>query len=322
MSNEQKLIKISEIIMRNIQSKYPSAYEQVGLTQESIISVLNKKQDLLDTKEGLTHIINIIDQVVRTKINGPNSILHDTDTTKFSMDTESTIPYDKYVNQNLDTTSAPSFKLNPKDNPSSTMSDSVNKPSVAISNFNNGGILQTYQEDNILNERMNTKFLPSNSGMIINLHIDSKDRDFEKFSKANNFEIDLSDKALNRIRSIKLTDIVLIDSSNTELSSDNLTTPPYLLLHIDGIPQRRGGSNSASNEHLETAFAVLHRYELQGEYKYYSKLCFERKFKNTFAIDKLHITFRLPDGSIFDFGEANNELRRTVSLLSFELELE
>jgi hypothetical protein len=322
MSEEQKLIKISEIIMRNIQRKYPSAYEQVGLTQESIISVLEKKRDLLDTKEGLTHIINIIDQVVRTKINGPNSILHETDTTKFTMDTEATIPYDTYTNQNLDTATAPSFKLNPKDNPSSTMSDTVNKPSVASSNFNSGGVLQTYQETDILKERMNTQYLPANSGMVINLYIDSKDRDFDKFSSANNFEIDLSDKALGRVRSIKLTDVVLIDSSQTDMSSDNLTTPPYLILELEGLPQRRGGSNSASNEHLESAFAVLRKYEQQGEYKYYSDLEFERSFKNTFAIDKLRVIFRLPDGSIFNFGEANNELRRTVSLLSFNIELE
>lgn len=322
MSDEQKLIKISEIIMRNIQRKYPSAYEQTGLTQESIISVLEKKRNLLDTKEGLSHIINIIDQVVRTKINGPNSILRETDTTKFSMDTEATIPYDKYINQNLDTTSAPSFKLNPMDNPSTTMSDSPNKPAVATSNFNSGGVLQTYQENDILKERMNTQFLPSNSGMVINLHVDSKDRDFEKYTAANNFEIDLSDKALGRVRSIKLTDVVLIDSSHTDMSSDNLTTPPYLILELEGLPQRRGGSNSASNEHLESAFAILRRYEQQGEYKYYSNLEVERSFKNTFAIDKLHISFRLPDGSLFNFGEANNELRRTVSLLSFNIELE
>jgi hypothetical protein len=321
-SNEQKLIKISEIIMRNIQRKYPSAYEQVGLTQESIISVLEKKRDLLDSKEGLTHIINIIDQVVRTKINGPNSILHNTDTTKFSMDTETTIPHDTYANQNLDMSSAPSFKLNPKDNPSQTMSDTVNKPLVSSSNFNDGGVLQTYQEENILDSRMNTQYYPKHSGMKIKLHVDSKDRDFDNYSAANGFEIDLSDKALGRIRSIKLTDVILIDSSQTDMSSDNLSIPPYLLLEISGLPERRGGNNSASNENLENTFAVLRKYELQNGYKYYTDLSAERIFKNTVAIDKLGITFRLPDGSLFNFGETNNELRRTVSLLSFDIELE
>jgi hypothetical protein len=318
---DQKLIKISEIIMRNIQRKYPSAYEQVGLTQESIISVLEKKRNLLDTKEGLSHIINIIDQVVRTKINGPNNILRETDTTKFSMDTESTIPYDKYINQSLDTTSKPSFKLNPSDL-ARTTSDSPNKPSISNSDFNSGGILQTYQEENILNDRMNSQYLPHENSMTISLHIDSKDRDFETFPMANSFEIDLSDKALSHVRSITLTDIILIDSSQTDMSSDNLEIPPYLILDLEGIPQRRGGSNSASNEKLENSFTVLKRYELQNGYKYYSEINEVREYKNTFGIDKLKISFRLPDGSLFNFGEANNELRRTVSLLNFKLVLE
>lgn len=318
-SNEQKLKKISEIIMNNIQRKYPSAYEQTGLTQESIISVLEKKRELLDKKEGLAHIINIIDQVVRTKINGPNTILHETDTTKFSMDTESTIPYDTYINQNLDTTSKPSFKLNPMDNPSNTMSDSVNKPSVATSNFNSGGILQTYQENDILKERMNTQYLPIDSNICIDLNIDSKDREFEKFKNANGFEIDLSDKALSRIKSIILTDVILIDSSRTEMSSDNLEIPPYLILELEGLPQRRGFNNSGSNENLDSAFTVLKKYELQNGYKYYSNINVSREYKNTIAIDKLKINIRLPDGSLFNFGENNNELRRTVCLLSFKI---
>jgi hypothetical protein len=321
-TDENKIIRISEIIMRNIQRKYPSAYEQVGLTQESIISVLDKKRNLLDTKDGLSHIINIIDQVVRTKINGPNSVLRETDTTKFSIDTETTIPYDTYTSQNLDTTSKPSFKLNPKDYPSQTMSDSINKPIISNSNFQNGGVLQTYQEENILDSRMNTQYHSSNSGMVINLHIDSKDRDFEKYSAANSFDIDLLDKALNRVKSIKLTDVILIDSSKTDMSSDNLSIPPYLILELTGLPKLKGGSNSASNEYLESSFALLRRYKLQNGYKYYTDLSYEYKSKTTFAIDKLGITFRLPNGSLFNFGEANNELRRTVNLLSFKLELE
>lgn len=317
MSEEQKLIKISEIIIRHLQQRYPNSYEQVGLTQETIISILEKKKELLSDKQGLSYIINIIDSAIRTKINGPNSILHNTDTSKFSMDTETTIPYDKYINENLDTTSKISFKLNPSDNISKPLNNNI-----ANSQFKDGGILQTYQEENIISDRMNSKYFMDNlKRNEIYLHIDSKDRDFDLHKSANSFNIDMSDKALTRVKSITLIDIILIDSSNSDMSSDNLTTPPYLILEIEGLPERKNYNSSGSNNNLESAFAILKKYELQNGFKYYSNLNIRRDYANTIAIDKLTINFRLPDGSLFNFGNENDELRRTVSLLSFKIEL-
>ena len=326
MSEEQKLIKISEIIMRHLHQRYPNSFEQTGLTQETVISILEKKRELLADKQGLSHIINILDNAIRTKINGPNSILRETDTTKFSMDTGATIPYDTYVNQNLDTTSKPSFKLNPatkaaNDNSSNTMSDSPITHTVSNSQFKSGGVLQTYQEENILSERMNTKFLPNENNTTIKLHIDSKDRDFETYKHANGYVIDLDDKALMRVKEIVLTDIILLDSSQTEMSSDNLTIPPYLILEIEGLPKRSNDTNAGSNDNLEDAFAILKNYEIQNGYKYYNDINIKKIYKNTIGIEKLKINFRLPDGSLFNFGVENDELRRTVSLLSFDIVL-
>ena len=141
----EKLQKIGKIIMRNIQKKYPSCYEQTDLTLEKILVILDKKRELLNSKEGLSYIINIIDQVVRTKINGPNTALHDINTNKFVMDTESTIPYDKYINNNLYTSSPPSFELDPSELAKPPSND-FKKTDIADSDFDSGSKFELESE--------------------------------------------------------------------------------------------------------------------------------------------------------------------------------
>lgn len=317
MSNEEKLNRISDIILRHMKNKYPNSFEQTGLNQEHIISILQKKQEILNNKEGLSYIINIIDNVVRTRINGPNNILKNMETSQITQDSQTTIPYSKYVNQNLDTNTQPSFKI---DNTLTTK----NNDTLADSNFKDGGIIQTYKEENILDDRMNSKYFDNSNNNHIQLFIDSKDRDFENFENANNYELDLTEKALNRVKSIKLNNVILIDSSKTEMSSDNLTLPPYLILEIDGLPNKTSGYNCGSNKYTDKAFAVLNKYELQNGFKYYTidKETGFREYNNTFSLNKIKIKFRLPDGSLFNFGNANDDLRTTVNFLDFTIKLE
>ena len=313
--SEEQLNRFSDIIIKHFSQRYPNSFEQTGLSKKTILNILEKKRSLLANKDGLTQIINIIDNVIRMKINGPNNIIKEANTNKISMDTSATIDFDKYATNNLDLSS--SFKLDPTSNDNATEANAKKSTVSTVNDIKSGGVLQTYQEENILDDRMNSVYLPPNSAEVY-LYIDSKDRDFEKFKNANGYEIDLTEKALNRVKYIELEDVILIDSSQTDMSSDNLETPPYLLLEIDELSRRK--SVAGSNKHIESAFAVLKNYKDRSGYKYY-KLNVSKRFSSTIGLQRMTINFRLPSGELFNFGEANNELRRTVNLLTFKVVL-
>lgn len=314
--SEEQLNRVADIIIKHFSQRYPNSFEQTGLTKETILGVLEKKRSLLVNKDGLTQIISIIDNVIRMKINGPNNIMKEVNTNKISMDTSTTIDFDKYATTNLDLSS--NFKLDP------TSNDKANNTSVSqttISNVNDiksGGVLQTYHEENILDDRMNSVYLPPNNAEVF-LYIDSKDRDFEKYKNANGYVIDLTEKAFSRVKYIELVDVILINSSQTDMSSDNLEMPPYILLEIEELSKRK--AVAGSNKFIESSFAILKNYKERSGYKYY-KLNVGKRFSSTIGLERMSINFRLPGGELFNFGEANNELRKTVNLLTFKIILE
>lgn len=313
--SEEQLNRFSDIIIKHFSQRYPNSFEQTGLSKQSILNILEKKRSLLANKDGLVQIINIIDNVIRMKINGPNNIIKEANTNKISMDTSATIDFDKYATNNLDLSS--NFKLDPTSNDNATDANVKRSNVSTVDDIKSGGVLQTYQEENILDDRMNSVYLPPNSAEVY-LYIDSKDRDFEKFKNANGYEIDLTEKAFSRVKYIELEDVILIDSSQTDMSSDNLDMPPYLLLEIEELSKRK--AVAGSNKFIESSFAVLKNYKERSGYKYY-KLNVGKKFNSTIGLERMTINFRLPSGELFNFGEANNDLRRTVNLLTFKLVL-
>lgn len=298
---DNQLIKISDIIMRHLNKRYPVAFNQIGLTQDNIISILKKKENLLTNKENLTHIINIIDNIVKNKLNGPNTKLNNINTNNLTTDASTTIPYDKFINQQLDVKTEPSFKLNPRDN--ETIINDIN---MDTNNFS------SYNEKNILDERMNTNYELSNDNHEIYLVIDSKNRDYDKFNTPNNYDIDLSDEALTNIYSIKLIDVILKDISY--LNSNNI---PYLILKIGGIPNVNHNKNIGFSDYLQNSF-ILKYYKKQNGFRYYNNLNILKSYKTSFSINKINVAFYLPDGTLLDFNE-DNDLNSTVSLLTFKL---
>lgn len=298
---------IADKMLNYLNIKFTSeTINNIKLDKNKIINILEKKKNLLKSKEGITIILNTIEVAVKTQLNGANTKLKNLNISKFTQDNNVNIPYQKYTENIID----------------------LNKESIDnnILETTGKGILSTdqdnyYEDDNILENRNLMTELINNNNIEVYLFIDSKDRDYEKFKFANNFEIKLSDKGLKKIKKIELIDVILIDSSSTEMSSDNLSIPPYIILELEGLPNMTHGLNCGSNKILNNTFAILDNYELKNGYKYYKNINMIKEFNNTFDLDKLIIKYKLPDGNLFNFGHVNNESINTINFLKFKITL-
>ena len=152
---------------------------------------------------------------------------------------------------------------------------------------------------------------------MVYLVIDSKDRNTEKDKLPNDFEIDLTEKNLRNVKSIELTDCIILKSDKDVQSSDSGVQYPYLLLEIEGISSNMIGSNDV----LNNSFAILKNYTEDGDYKYYTELDVDKKFDVPINLSKMRIRFKTPTGELFNFGFVNNNNLFTVNLLVFKIKL-
>jgi hypothetical protein len=167
--------------------------------------------------------------------------------------------------------------------------------------------------------------------------VDSKDRDRTQNIKPNEFIIHFApyqnsgssgapvgyvDRAFGNVKSCEITDIIILDSSNQPDSSDSgTTTYPYLLLKIPEI----GNNYFGTNNDITSSFAILTDYNKIGDYKYYniagvgSNYAISKIFNPRINLSKLTISLLLPDGTPFNFGEANNDNIKTVIKIGFRI---
>jgi hypothetical protein len=166
------------------------------------------------------------------------------------------------------------------------------------------------------------------------LIIDSKDRDFKANPDPNTYTIRFSppsfsnsdsragfvDKIFNNVKSIELIRCGFLDTSGEEDSSDkNGIDPSYIILEVEEF----GTQHNGSNQHLNKSLAILDTFVKQGEFKYYDVIYDDagtvNKFNPRITIDKMTIRFRLPNGSLYNFGEANKSNTSTVNYLVFKI---
>jgi hypothetical protein len=161
--------------------------------------------------------------------------------------------------------------------------------------------------------------------------IDSKDRDTTKFSAPNEYQIAFApsssmttgyiDSGFQNVVSIELIEALLIDSGSEANASDNGATYPYLLLEIEEL----GGMFDGTNKQMSESFAILKKYETQNGYKYYDLMGGSvheriiRVFNPRMSLNKMTIRITTPDGTIFNFGDANTSNANTVNYFLFKV---
>ena len=158
--------------------------------------------------------------------------------------------------------------------------------------------------------------------------IDSKDRDFDRFTSPNNYVIDFSPgsyvasterkgyikRGFHNIVSVELVSCFFLDTSSDVLASDNSAPPPYVILEIPELQSNLHGTNETINNGLD----MLTTYVSQGNYKYFN-LPFDggtesrvKTFEPRISLNRITIRFKLPDGTYYSFGD-NDATTSTVN---------
>lgn len=341
--------KISNKIYLHFTNKYPNTFQATGIREIDIKTLLEINRDKLKNSNFLNNLIGKIDNEIKKKIYGPNNKISLTPSDN-KMDTKSHINYDTFKNTNfnpLNISSDSNTKLINGQNiePFQNMIDkktnsiekiqnqsneiqSKNSYDVSQLNYqdllNNSGVLKTHSPSNDVDpllqrqkEKDKIESFKNEKTSMVYLVIDSKDRNTDKDKLPNDFEIDLTEKNLRNVKSIELTDCIILKSDKDVQSSDSGVQYPYLLLEIEGISSNMIGSNSV----LNNSFAILKNYTEDGDYKYYTELDVDKKFDVPINLSKMRIKFKTPTGELFNFGFVNNNNLFTVNLLVFKIKL-
>jgi hypothetical protein len=312
--------KISDKIYNHFKQKYPNTIEASGFSKntiETIVSQAMKKQTL--DEKAISKIIDLIDHKFKTTIHSNNRQDTQYDTTAFSMDTESKISIDKYLENYtnkvailLDSDKTVEAEL-PKNMAPATDMVKLEKP-------------EPFSEDFPIRDRekQTDMMQPELREYDFYVVINSNDRDTNVFSTPNNFIIDFApapsgqannprkgyiERNFNNIKSCELMNVIIRDTSDQTDSSDaSGKSFPYLLLQFDELQRNYYGTN----DYLSKAFAILTDYSTVGKYKYYrmvgdsSENTVSRIYNPRINLNKITTRLLLPDGTPFNFGAVND----------------
>lgn len=166
------------------------------------------------------------------------------------------------------------------------------------------------------------------------LVIDSKDRDFNIYKSPNEYTIRFSppsfnnnnartgfvDRIMHNVKSIELIKCGFLDTSDLSDSSDSGNNPPpYVILEVEEF----GTNHNGTNQYLNKSLAIMDTFTKQDNYKYFNVMYDDKPMINKFnprvTIDKMTIRFRLPNGTLYNFGSDNdyseeNKAKATVTI--------
>jgi hypothetical protein len=173
------------------------------------------------------------------------------------------------------------------------------------------------------------------------LVIDSKDRDFKSYPNPSSFTIRFSppnfnssdartgfvDKIFHNVKSIELIRCAFLDTSTQQDASDYIdqgppivnNSPPYISIEIEEF----GTQHNGTNQNLNRTLAIVDTYQKVGNFKYFDIMYDDsgtlHKCNPRITIDKMSIKFKLPDGTLYNFGNANNNNTSTVNYMVFRI---
>jgi len=334
--NSQFITKVSDKIYTHFKTKYPSTIDASGFNKNTITTIINqsiKKAPL--NEKSINKIIEIIDLKFKMTINSDNRKGSQYNTNSFSMDEESKISVDKYLENYtnkvtiLSDNGVSGEKALEADLPKTMapMNDTIKieKPEPFSEDF---PIRDREKQTDMLNSETRE--------YCYYVVINSNDRNIVKSPNPNEFVIEFApapsgdspqsgyvDKAFHNIKACELLNVSILDTSDEGDSS--VATPasfPYLLLQFDELQTNYYGTNS----NLSKAFAILTDYTKTGNYKYY-KLLGESSESNIYKVynprinlTKLTTRLLLPDGTPFNFG-ATHTNDTSNSCITFGLRL-
>lgn len=330
-TNNFMVEKISERIYNHFKNKYPETIGASGFNKHTIKIIVEKTttREPLNEK-SISKIIDIIDHKFRMTINGENRQGKQLDTTTFSMDNESKISIDKYLENFTnkisilqDSDKAIDANLPKKMGPANDMVD-LKEP-------------ERFSEDFPSRDKENKSdmLIPEVRVFDYYVMINSNDRNISKNPDPNNFIIDFGpapsgdtpqkgyiDRVFHNIKSCELLNVVILDTSNTAGSSFNGNSYPYLMLQFDELQNNYFGTNSS----LSRTFAILTDYYQVGNYRYYrmvgeaSEYSVSKIFNPRINLPRLTTRLLLPDGNPVNFGDAYRD-DTISSCISFALRI-
>lgn len=319
---------------------------------------LNKqdKQNILS--QNLNNLISLIEQKIKTKMYTENRLNKSINVNNLSMDENIKIPYADYSTSfsskamvgNLNTEKSNSLNekrttfngLTSKELDavmlSMTNDNDVNKINVSLKEGHISEMKDKLDEDNILKTRSKDLDLlyEEEREFNYNIVIDSKDRDYNKFISPNSFVIDFSppsgsdseintgyiNKAFGNIIRCELLSVILLDTTEEEDSTDSTGSIfPYLLLDI----QELGSNYEGTNDELSRTFAILTTYKNINGYKHYvlnsvnSDTTIKKVYNPRINLNRITIKLKQPNGTLYNFGNVNNENKNTVIKLTFRI---
>jgi hypothetical protein len=309
--------KVSDKIFNHFKNKYPSTIDASGFNKTTITTIINQviKKDPFNEK-SISKIIDIIDHKFKTTINSDNRQGVQYDTTNFSMDTESKISIDKYLENYTNKVSIllDSDKAIEADLPKTMapINDTVKIPPP-----------EPFSEDFPIRDRQKQTdmMIPEVREYDYYIVINSNDRDIIRFPDPSTFVINFApapsgepnqtgyiDRSFSNIKSCELINIVLLNTSNIAGSSDKSGIHyPYLLLQFDELQNSYYGTNT----NITKSFSILTDYTITGNYRYYNIFgtlgdsSVTRVYNPRINLTKLTTRILLPDGSPFNFGTEN-----------------
>lgn len=321
--------RISDKIYTHFKNKYPNTIDASGFNKSTISTIVSQsmKKQPLDEK-AISKIIDIIDHKFKMTVHGDNRQGVQYDTTNFSMDLESKIPMEKYLENYtnkvailLDSDKTVDAELPKNMAPASDMVK-IDKPEPFSEDFPIRD--RTKQTDMIIPEIREYDYY-----VVVN----SDDRNTNLFVPPNNFVIDFAPSApaplppnappgsvkdtrigyiernFHNIKSCEIMNVIIRDTSDQPDSSDaNGASYPYLLLQFEELERNYYGTN----DYLSKAFAILTDYSTVGKYKYYrmvgdsSENTVSRIYNPRINLNKITTKLLLPNGTLFNFGSANN----------------
>lgn len=311
---EQKLQQITSRVYSHFITKYPESFKNINMSQRDVRTILEKA---IFTRDGkimsgdelkgrIQRVIGLVEDKVKKTTYGNNRRGQNIDIGSYKIDEESTIGYDKYVNENFQHDLP--YNINNYDKQLNNEQNNreegrqTNHGNLEGSNNNvnqDGNIevaLNSYrglyedamkqfekqnQDLEYLKSRMleNNKMTDVKRSFDYTVIIDSKDRDYTKNPNPNEFEISFSPsnnpdsenkgfvvRGFNNIICCELLDVIILDTNDEPDSSDNGTKKIPYL--ILELPELQTNYDG-TNDNINRAFALLTTYETLWGYRHY-----------------------------------------------------
>jgi hypothetical protein len=332
---QDRLERVAARIHIHFKTKYPALIDASGFNAGTILKIveqISSKTRILDEK-AISKIIDIIDHKFKTTTHSENLQGKQWNTTGFSMDTESKIPMEKYLenySNKVDILLDSSKRAIEADLP---------KAMAPINDTIPIEKSEPFSEDfpSRDREKQSDMMIPEIREYDYYITIDSKDRDPTKYPNPNDFVIEFApaaptpgsgetrkgyiDRGLGNVKSCELMNVIVRDVSDQPDSSDaSSASYPYLLLQFDELQTNYFGTNN----NITRSFAILSDYSKIGQYRYYhiigdkTENTVSRVYNPRINLNKLTTRLLLPNGSPFNFGSAfTDDTSNTCITMSF-----